>query len=423
MERRRPRIDISAVGSRPEPSAADRRLLHFAGRVVALGNLLPDHERHGSAIPCRCRPNGRPCRGRLEVERAAQTDHVRWHCPACGDGGLVTGWRGTRWDLTPQLQSGHVVSLFAARVRQRRQAAPSTTRVLRLAAELVAGPLPIVEPVRRQLCIPVDANLHDLHELLRGGFGWHDDGPYEFLFGAPYELGSQRFTGWPRDPGPEHDASPVSETELVALESLALRVGYVFGYVFDFADEWIHRLEVVGIEDVALADARARVTKRSGKAPPQHRSGSVPTLHDLSSTALEATSALAPLRPYDPDRPLPAHEWLALDPAEQLLRVLAAHRTIAKAEQEPAPLLHAVLHCVVEASLARGERAARSALRQAMARGATRHHALHHLGEQLAARCFAHAATPTATPPAEKPARPRRTRATPPRPQRPPRAR
>jgi hypothetical protein len=380
----RPRIDISTLCNGREPTAAATRLLQFAGRIVALGNLLPDHERHGSTIPCRCRPRGRPCPGRLEILRPAQTDHVSWRCQVCGDGGCVTGWRGTRWDLTPQLQSGHVVSLFAARSRQQDQADRGTVRVVRLAVELVGGPVRMIEPVRRQLAIPLDASLHALHELLRCAFGWHDDGPYDFLLGAPYEPGSQRFTGWQRDPAADPAGASVNETELIALDSLALRVGQVFGYLFDFADEWIHRLEVLAFEERGPAAARARVEKRAGKAPPQHPDGRPAMLRDLSCGAIETSAALDQLCSYDPERPLPAHQWLALDPAEQLLRVLAAHRASACGDQEASLLLHAALHCLAETSLAQGDRASRTALRRQLERGGSRHDVIHRLGELLA---------------------------------------
>ncbi|MBK8479881.1 MAG: hypothetical protein IPL40_01685 [Proteobacteria bacterium] len=386
MQGKRPRIDISTLCGEGKRSTAEQRLLHFASRIVAIGNLLPADERLGSTVPCRCRPHGRPCRGRLEVERPPQADRVRWICPACADEGEVTGWRGTRWDLSAALRSGRVVSLFAARSRVGGRCARETARVVRLDAELVGGPVRMLEPVRRQLCLPLDASLHSLHALLRGAFAWQDDGPYEFLFGAPYEPGSQRFTGWQRDPSADNAASSVSETELIALDSLALRVGQVFGYLFDFADEWVHRLEVLALEDVPLTDARARVAKRAGKAPPQHADGRPSALPELASGTLEASPALDGRWSYDPECPLPPHQWLALDPAEQVLRVLSAHRASACSDQESTLLFHAALHCLAETSLAQGDRGSRAVLRRESARGGSRHEVIHHLGEVLAAR-------------------------------------
>jgi hypothetical protein len=34
----------------------------------------------------------------LEIE--LHEDHIFWHCPACQDAGVVTGWKGSIWDMS-----------------------------------------------------------------------------------------------------------------------------------------------------------------------------------------------------------------------------------------------------------------------------------------------------------------------------------
>jgi hypothetical protein len=47
---------------------------------------------------CWRRPKRKACEGVLEVEM--RKDFIHWHCPECGDEGVVTGWKGLMWDMT-----------------------------------------------------------------------------------------------------------------------------------------------------------------------------------------------------------------------------------------------------------------------------------------------------------------------------------
>jgi len=39
-----------------------------------------------------------PCGGVLEIE--LRYGNIHWVCPACGDEGVVMGWKGLIWDMT-----------------------------------------------------------------------------------------------------------------------------------------------------------------------------------------------------------------------------------------------------------------------------------------------------------------------------------
>ena len=47
---------------------------------------------------CWRRPKRVSCKAVLQIEM--RKDFIYWHCPVCGDEGVVTGWRGLMWDMT-----------------------------------------------------------------------------------------------------------------------------------------------------------------------------------------------------------------------------------------------------------------------------------------------------------------------------------
>lgn len=49
-------------------------------------------------VACRCRPGRRPCPGDIVADHDRVSDLIYWQCPSCGEGGSISGWRGTRWD-------------------------------------------------------------------------------------------------------------------------------------------------------------------------------------------------------------------------------------------------------------------------------------------------------------------------------------
>lgn len=51
-----------------------------------------------TSMPCRHRDGRRRCAGHILV--GIDGDSIAWSCIACGDDGTVSGWAGSRWDLT-----------------------------------------------------------------------------------------------------------------------------------------------------------------------------------------------------------------------------------------------------------------------------------------------------------------------------------
>lgn len=378
-------IDLSVFdredGTLPEGS--DGRLARFAGRIVSFANLLPRGEFHSSRIRCRRRPERRPCPGRLDVGRDGPTDGIRWTCPVCRDGGVITNWRNTQWDLTAQIQSGHIVSLLQRQsqhsVRERHD---RKMEAFEFVAELISGPLELEIPISRRVRISGDKTLHDLHEILRAAFEWAEEEPYDFMFGAPYEPGAKRYTG-----GIEVDEEEgVSETRLVALDSLGLTEGQVFGYLFDFGEEWVHRITVAAICRVVGGAVRTCVVSRAGAAPPQHPDPDDLWDEEMVWAELDEEYPMSGLYgPYLADDGPDPRVWSAMDEVEQLMLVTEAH-TQSLPECHP-PLdhlhLHAMIHCLAETKIASSDRASTTFIRTRTGEGIARHQAVHELGERL----------------------------------------
>ena len=111
-------------------------------------------------------------------------------------------------------------------------------RVFQLKATIV-GSKP---PVWRRVLVAESASLLDLHEVLQGAFGWYDCHLHEFeIDGVRY--GTDDGEGW----GPPPKSERRTRLGTVARQGTAIR------YVYDFGDDWVHR---VVVEKVLQADPR-----------------------------------------------------------------------------------------------------------------------------------------------------------------------
>lgn len=66
------------------------------------------------------------------------------------------------------------------------------------------------------------------------------------------------------------DSKPTGDVKHTAIGSLGLKRDEVFGYWFDFGDDWWHQINVVAIEEKEGRGTYPRVIKRRGKSPPQY---------------------------------------------------------------------------------------------------------------------------------------------------------
>jgi hypothetical protein len=122
--------------------------------------------------------------------------------------------------------------------------------------------------ISRVIEIRGDQTLEQLHRAIFQAYDRWDEHLYEFQFGKrPFDPDGPNF-GIP-DPGLE--GKRVGDARITKLDDLGLRPERVFGYWFDFGDDWFHQVQVERIEQAIPTVTYPRVTKRVGKSPPQYR--------------------------------------------------------------------------------------------------------------------------------------------------------
>lgn len=84
-------------GDLPPLPAPAITIAFFCGAVVAWVSGWPGPDGKLTNVPCRRSRSRPPCWGDVYARLAAD-DRIEWRCRACGEEGVISGWRGTRWD-------------------------------------------------------------------------------------------------------------------------------------------------------------------------------------------------------------------------------------------------------------------------------------------------------------------------------------
>ena len=156
-----------------------------------------------------------------------------------------------------------------ARNPSRPAAGPANLYVLTVF--LVSGPTSkkfANKEISRVIEIRGDQTLEDLHHAIFAAYDRWEEHMYEFQFGKR-----------PFDPdGPNYGIADPSTKEgkygdarTTTLDELKLKPERVFGYWFDFGDDWFHQVQLERIEQAIPTVTYPRVIKRVGKSPPQYR--------------------------------------------------------------------------------------------------------------------------------------------------------
>ena len=149
-----------------------------------------------------------------------------------------------------------------------RSATPSNLYVL--SVFLQSGPISkkfAKKEVSRVIEIRGDQTLEQLHRAIFQAYDRWDHHLYEFQFGKrPFDPDGPNYgiADGPRGKNRPRDA------RTIALDDLGLRPERVFGYWFDFGDDWYHQIQVERIEQAIPTVVYPRVIKRVGKSPPQY---------------------------------------------------------------------------------------------------------------------------------------------------------
>jgi hypothetical protein len=115
----------------------------------------------------------------------------------------------------------------------------------------------------RELSVPGDYTLGDLHCILQIAFGWENDHMHSFTINATeYGMPEIEDTGF----ADEFDA--INE-DTVCLSGLDLRPRKKFKYLYDFGDSWLHEIRVskiipAGAEDKEPTRPRCLSGERAG---------------------------------------------------------------------------------------------------------------------------------------------------------------
>jgi hypothetical protein len=121
--------------------------------------------------------------------------------------------------------------------------------------------------ISRVIEIRGDQTLEQLHEAIFQAYDRSDQHSYEFQFGKrPFD---------PKGPNygvssPESRKKGDGDARTTKLDDLDLKPERVFGYWFDFGDDWFHQVQVDRIEKAIPTVTYPRVIKRVGKSPPQY---------------------------------------------------------------------------------------------------------------------------------------------------------
>jgi len=121
--------------------------------------------------------------------------------------------------------------------------------------------------ISRVIEIRGDQTLAQLHETIFQAYDRWEQHLYEFQFGKrPFDPDGPNY-GIPDGPPGKKGTGDARTTRL---DDLGLEPERVFGYLFDFGDEWFHQVQVERIEQAIPTVLYPRIIKRVGKSPPQY---------------------------------------------------------------------------------------------------------------------------------------------------------
>ncbi|HLN30676.1 MAG TPA: MarR family transcriptional regulator [Gemmataceae bacterium] len=138
---------------------------------------------------------------------------------------------------------------------------------------LVGGPVSdkfVNKEVSRVIEIRGDQTLEQLHDAIFKAYDRSEEHPYEFQFGKrPFDPDGPNY-GVP-SPQQRKKKKGYGDARTTKLDDLDLNPERVFGYWFDFGDDWFHQVQVERIEQAIPTVTYPRVIRRVGKSPPQYR--------------------------------------------------------------------------------------------------------------------------------------------------------
>ncbi len=151
-----------------------------------------------------------------------------------------------------------------------RRAAATPTKLYVLSVFLQSGPTSkkfTNKEISRVIEIRGDQTLEQLHHAIFEAYDRIDEHLYEFQFGKrPFDPEGPNYSVADSPPRKKRFGDPRTTN----LDHLGLKRDRVFGYWFDFGDDWFHQIQVIRIEESIPTVTYPRVIRRVGKSPPQY---------------------------------------------------------------------------------------------------------------------------------------------------------
>ncbi len=126
--------------------------------------------------------------------------------------------------------------------------------------------------ISRTIEIGGGQTLQDLHRAIFDAFDREEEHMYEFQVGGkgPMDSKARSYVLPMAMDDPFSARKPAGDVTRTTIVSLGLKVGSVFGYWFDFGDDWWHQINVTAIDERPGRGKCPRVIKRVGASPPQY---------------------------------------------------------------------------------------------------------------------------------------------------------
>jgi hypothetical protein len=168
--------------------------------------------------------------------------------------------------------AAHVPGHLEARRKRPRVSAPTLpAKLYVLTVFLVGGPIGkkfANKMISRVIEIRGDQTFEELHQAIFKAYDRREQHLYEFQLGKrPFDPDGPNFGN--SDPLPDNKKT-YGDARKTMLDELDLKPERVFGYWFDFGDEWFHKIQVERIEQAIPTVTYPRVIKRTGASPPQY---------------------------------------------------------------------------------------------------------------------------------------------------------
>ncbi len=125
--------------------------------------------------------------------------------------------------------------------------------------------------ILRKIEIRGDQTLEDLHLAIFDAFDREEEHLYEYQIGGKGPNDPKAVHYSTRDVFENSEELPKSGNDATAttIDSLKLKIDDVFGYWFDFGDDWWHQINVASIKSRPSTGKYPKIIERIGESPLQ----------------------------------------------------------------------------------------------------------------------------------------------------------